>query len=67
MTSGGSESLLLIVKTYRDRALELYGIENPEMILCVTAHAVFEKGIILIVLYCKLSTEKGQTMKKIHL
>eukprot|EP00026_Physarum_polycephalum_P006604 Phypoly_transcript_06653.p1 GENE.Phypoly_transcript_06653~~Phypoly_transcript_06653.p1 ORF type:complete len:531 (+),score=55.01 Phypoly_transcript_06653:139-1731(+) len=44
MTSGGSESLLLAVKTYRDRALELYGITEPEMILCVTAHAVFEKA-----------------------
>jgi sphinganine-1-phosphate aldolase len=32
------------VKTYRDRARELYGVTEPEMILCVTAHAVFEKG-----------------------
>jgi len=44
MTSGGSESLLLAVKTYRDRAAALQGITEPEMIMCVTAHAAFEKA-----------------------
>ena len=45
MTSGGTESILLAVKTYRDRARELYNITEPEMVLPITAHAAFEKGL----------------------
>lgn len=44
MTSGGTESILLAVKAYRDRARDLKGITAPEMILPTTAHAAFEKG-----------------------
>eukprot|EP01099_Mayorella_cantabrigiensis_P007540 TRINITY_DN669_c0_g5_i1.p1 TRINITY_DN669_c0_g5~~TRINITY_DN669_c0_g5_i1.p1 ORF type:complete len:411 (-),score=111.58 TRINITY_DN669_c0_g5_i1:121-1305(-) len=44
MTSGGTESILLSVKAYRDRARALYGITEPEMVVPVTAHAAFEKG-----------------------
>jgi sphinganine-1-phosphate aldolase len=35
---------MLAVKTYRDRARDLYGISEPEMILPITAHPAFEKG-----------------------
>jgi glutamate/tyrosine decarboxylase-like PLP-dependent enzyme len=45
MTSGGSESILLAVKTYRDRARRLHPeIKRPEMVLPVTAHAAFLKA-----------------------
>lgn len=44
LTSGGTESLLLTVKTYRDRARALYGITEPEMILCHTAHVALPKA-----------------------
>ena len=45
MTSGGSESILVAVKTYRDRARQLHPkIERPEMVLPVTAHAAFLKA-----------------------
>ncbi len=45
MTSGGTESILMAVKTYRDRARALRpGIEAPEMILPVSAHPAFEKA-----------------------
>ena len=45
MTSGGSESILLAVKTYRDRARDLHPeIKRPEMVLPVTAHAAFLKA-----------------------
>src|SRR5579871_684314 len=40
MTSGGSESILLAVKTARDRA----GRAAPEMVLPASAHPAFEKA-----------------------
>lgn len=44
-TSGGTESILLAVKTARDRARVLRPeIEKPEMVLPVTAHAAFHKA-----------------------
>ena len=44
VTSGGTESILLAMKTYRDRAREEKGVEVPEMIVPVTAHAAFDKA-----------------------
>lgn len=45
LTSGGSESILMAVKTYRDEARALHPeIKEPEMILPVSAHASFEKA-----------------------
>jgi len=44
VTSGGTESILLAMKTYRDRAIVEKGITKPEMIIPVTAHAAFDKA-----------------------
>ena len=44
VSSGGTESILLAMKAYRDRARDRKGITQPEMILPVTAHAAFEKA-----------------------
>jgi len=44
VTSGGTESILVAMKTYRDRALEEKGIEFPEMIAPTTAHVAFDKA-----------------------
>jgi sphinganine-1-phosphate aldolase len=44
LSSGGTESILLAMKTYRDRALAESGITKPEMIVPVTAHAAFDKA-----------------------
>ena len=45
MTSGGTESILLAVKTYRDRArAERPEITQPEMVLPITAHPAFMKA-----------------------
>lgn len=43
MTSGGTESCLLAVKTYRDLGRSK-GIRKPEMVLPITAHVAWEKG-----------------------
>lgn len=44
VSSGGTESILLAMKTYRDWARERHGITEPEAIVPVTAHAAFEKA-----------------------
>lgn len=44
VSSGGTESILLAMKTYRDRAREEKGITAPEMILCDSAHTAFDKA-----------------------
>ena len=44
VSSGGTESIMLAVKTYRDQAREKKGITRPEMIVPVTAHAAFDKA-----------------------
>ncbi|XP_012529920.1 sphingosine-1-phosphate lyase [Monomorium pharaonis] len=44
MTSGGTESILLACKAYRDYARDVKGIKKPEMVVPVTAHAAFDKA-----------------------
>jgi glutamate/tyrosine decarboxylase-like PLP-dependent enzyme len=44
VTSGGTESILLAMKTYRDWGRERRGITHPEMVLPVSAHAAFDKA-----------------------
>ena len=44
VTSGGTESILLAMKSYRDQARAERGIRHPELIVPVTAHAAFEKA-----------------------
>jgi len=44
ITSGGTESILLAMKTYRDWAKDKKGITKPEMIVPSTVHAGFDKA-----------------------
>jgi glutamate/tyrosine decarboxylase-like PLP-dependent enzyme len=44
VTSGGTESILLAMKTYRDWALDQKNITRPEIIVPVSAHAAFDKA-----------------------
>lgn len=44
LSSGGTESILLAMKTYRDKALAERGIKKPEMIIPTTAHVAFDKA-----------------------
>lgn len=44
MTSGGSESILMAIKTYRDWARAEKGIDTPEIIMPHTAHPAFDKA-----------------------
>jgi glutamate/tyrosine decarboxylase-like PLP-dependent enzyme len=44
VSSGGTESILLAMKTYRDWARDTKGIQEPEIIAPTTAHAAFTKA-----------------------
>jgi glutamate/tyrosine decarboxylase-like PLP-dependent enzyme len=44
VSSGGTEGILLAIKTYRDWARDKKKITRPEMIVPVTAHAAFDKA-----------------------
>jgi sphinganine-1-phosphate aldolase len=44
VSSGGTESILLAMKTYRDFARERRGIASPQIVAPVTAHAAFDKA-----------------------
>mgnify|MGYP002631181002 CR=1 FL=1 len=42
-TTGGTESILMAMKAYRDQGLAS-GISEPNVVVCVTAHAAFDKA-----------------------
>jgi len=44
ITSGGTESILMAVKAARERGRVERGIDEPEMVLPVSAHAAFHKA-----------------------
>lgn len=44
VTSGGTESILLAMKSYRDRARAERGITRPNVVAPVTAHVAFDKA-----------------------
>ncbi len=48
MTSGGTESILMAVKTARERARAERGVERPEMIAPISAHPAFAKAAQLL-------------------
>ncbi|GMU93778.1 MAG: aspartate aminotransferase family protein [Candidatus Hydrogenedentota bacterium] len=44
VSSGGTESIMLAMKTYRDWARDKKGITSPEMVLPISAHPAFDKS-----------------------
>ena len=44
ISSGGTESILLAVRTYRDHARAERGVTEPEIVVPVSAHAAFDKA-----------------------
>ena len=49
MTTGGTESIIMACKAYRDYAMKVKGIKKPIILVPVTAHAAFDKGIIILI------------------
>ncbi|KAF0312527.1 Sphingosine-1-phosphate lyase [Amphibalanus amphitrite] len=48
VTSGGTESIIMAMKSCRDMAREERGITRPEVLVPFTAHAAFDKGAQLL-------------------
>src|SRR5487761_916553 len=44
VSSGGTESILLAMRTYRDQAKAERNINDPEIVVPVSAHAAFDKA-----------------------
>lgn len=44
VTSGGTESIMMALKTYRDWARDTRGITHPSIIAPITIHPAFDKG-----------------------
>ncbi|TDG50578.1 hypothetical protein AWZ03_002882 [Drosophila navojoa] len=44
MTTGGTESICMAMKAYRDYAREVKGITQPNIVVPRTVHAAFDKG-----------------------
>ncbi len=44
VSSGGTESIMLAMRSYRDWAREHKGITSPELVVPTTAHAAFDKS-----------------------
>jgi glutamate/tyrosine decarboxylase-like PLP-dependent enzyme len=44
MTSGGTESILMVVKAARDQFAQTTGVTTPNIVLPTSAHAAFEKA-----------------------
>jgi sphinganine-1-phosphate aldolase len=44
VSSGGSESIMLAMKSYRDKAEAERGVTAPNMVVPITAHAAFDKA-----------------------
>jgi len=44
MTTGGTESILMAMKAYRDFALDTRNVTEPEAVLPMTAHPAFNKA-----------------------
>lgn len=44
LNSGGSESIMVAMKGYRDRSLKMYGITKPEVLICDSTHPAFVKA-----------------------
>lgn len=48
MTTGGTESIIMACKAFRDYAIRVRRIARPEMLVPITAHAAFDKGAQLL-------------------
>lgn len=44
MTTGGTESIMMACKAYRDYALETRGVTKPNIVMPTTAHSGFDKA-----------------------
>ncbi|XP_071550599.1 sphingosine-1-phosphate lyase 1 isoform X2 [Panulirus ornatus] len=63
MTTGGTESIIMACKAYREYAINVRGIKNPEILVPVSAHAAFDKGAQLLMMRIRHVPLDPVTMK----
>lgn len=63
MTSGGTESIVMALKAYRDHALEERGITKPNIVCPRTAHPAFDKACQFFNIHIRKIQEDPVTRK----
>lgn len=63
ITSGGTESIVLAIKAYRDYARSVRGIRKPEIVVPQTAHAAFDKACQYFCIKCRTIPIDPKTFK----
>lgn len=53
MTTGGTESIIMACKAYRDYGREVKGITKPNMVMPRTAHSGFDKAAQYLGIYIR--------------
>ncbi|CAE7180093.1 Sgpl1 [Symbiodinium pilosum] len=67
-TTGGTESILMAMKAYRDWGAAQKGIGEPNIVVCTTAHAAFDKAGKYFKIYVKKArTDKDMAVDLKHL
>lgn len=61
MTTGGTESIMMAVKAYRDYGREEKGITQPNIVMPKTAHTAFDKAAQYLGIYAKTIPVNAQT------
>lgn len=61
MTTGGTESILMACKAYRDYGREINGITKPNMVIPATAHSAFDKAAKYLNIFVKTVPVDAQT------
>lgn len=61
MTSGGTESIIMALKAYREWGAQTKGITSPNIVLPRTAHPAFDKGCEYFGIQCRKIDEDPQT------
>lgn len=54
MTTGGTESIIMACKAYRDYGREVKGITKPNIVMPRTAHSGFDKAAQYLGIYVRL-------------
>lgn len=61
MTTGGTESIMMACKAYRDYGREVNGITKPNMVIATTAHSAFDKAAKYMNIYVKTVPVKADS------
>ena len=61
LTSGGTESICLAVRAYKNWAQKVKGVYHPELIVCQSAHCAFEKACEMFGIECIVVPQDQRT------